>query len=242
MKKISYTLLGILLSLLLGCSKPDSHDKLIIGMSADYPPFEYKEGADFKGFDVDLASKIGLKLHKEIELKDLPYSSLLASLDAGQIDMVISSVTKNAAREKKFDLSKPYYFDEIAVIFPKNNPLNNASELEGKKVGCQLGSTMEMWAKEHIHEGKIVSMDLGPALVEALKAKQLDAVIMDASQAQAFTQKNAALSYFILGKADDGYAVVLKKGSSLLSDVNTILDQFQEDGTLEKLQQKWVTK
>ena len=95
----------ILLVCLFICQLMASPEKITVGLSADYPPFEFKQGEEIIGLDVDLAKEIGNQLGVEIEFKDMAFASLLSALNQGEIDMVISSVGPNEERRKNFDFS-----------------------------------------------------------------------------------------------------------------------------------------
>ncbi len=218
----------------------NSNNLLIVGVSADYPPFEFIENGEFKGLDIDLANLIGKHLNKKIEFKDLNYSYLFPALNAGQIDMAISTITFTNERSKNFDLSNPYYFADIAVIFNQDRLINKIADLNNKKVGVQFGSTMEMWAKALKEKISLISMDVTLQLIEALKSKQLDVVVLEEAQAKEFCKKNSKLGYLVVAKANNGYVVALKHGSKLLTEINRALSIIKEQGDFNKLNNKWL--
>ena len=232
-------MLAILIS---GCSddKEQAKNQLIVGVSADYPPFEFKQGEKFKGLDIDLANLIGEQLKKKIIFKDLAFSNLFTALNVGQIDLVISTVTFTQERNKNFDLSDPYYFTSLALIFRKDQPILKVSELHNKKIGAQLGSTMEMWVKDLFKDVQLVSMDLNTQLIEGLKSKQLDAIVIEYVQAKEFCKKNQDLGYIIAAKSDRGYVVAMKKNSKLLKPINKVLEHLKQHGKLAALENQWL--
>ncbi len=241
MKKILLTGLFSLVLSMTGCTESSNRpDKIVFATSATYPPFEYREYGEFKGFDIDLAKKIAEHLGKKAEFRDLQFSAVLPSLQTNQADAAIATITITDARKKKFDFSNPYYFEVLAVIFPKEKPIKTASELAGKKVGYQLGTVMEFWLKQHAPSAKLVAMDDNNQTIEALKAGHLDAVLLDGTQGYIFSQKKPGLSYRLIGQAKEGYGIVLKKGSPLLKEINKALQALKENGEIEKLQKKWL--
>jgi ABC-type amino acid transport substrate-binding protein len=242
-KKLLIQLL-ILISIILinSCSNDQtgSNNQLIVGVSADYPPFEFKEGEEFKGLDIDLAKLIGQELNKKIIFRDLGQSSLCAALNSGQVDLIISAFSFTKQRNKCLDLSNPYYFADIALIFRKDKPIQDIAELHHKKVGVQLGTTMEDWAIELFKDIKLITMDLNTQLIEALKSKQLDTVIIEYAQAREFCNKNKDLGYLVAAKSNNGYVVVMKKGSLLLPLINKAIDEIKQQGELLKLEKQWL--
>ena len=88
------------LCLFSGCS--DSHEgKLIMGTSADYPPFEFHmvtdDGKDvITGIDVSVGKQIAADMGKELEISDISFNNLLTALDKGEIDMIIAAMEERA--------------------------------------------------------------------------------------------------------------------------------------------------
>jgi polar amino acid transport system substrate-binding protein len=223
----------------MSCKKEKDENILVVGLSADYPPFEYREGNEIKGFDVDLAKFIAKELGKTVEFKDMTFASLFSALNAGQIDAIISMAVETPERAQNFSFSSPYFFDKLAVVYRTDHPVKTLEDLQSQKVGSQLGSVQEIWVKTHCTQSQSMTMDNTAHLIEALKSKHLNAVIIDLSQAAAYCNKNVMLGYSIIGEAG-GNCVVLKKGSSLLSVINAALKTLKEKGSLSELEKKWV--
>ena len=80
-------------------------DVLVVGVSPDYPPFEYTEDGKIVGFDIDFMHILGEKMGKKIEIKEMEFSSLIPSLNSGKINLIISSLSKNPEREKNVSFS-----------------------------------------------------------------------------------------------------------------------------------------
>ena len=87
--------------------------KIILGTSADYPPYEFHALVDGKdtivGFDIELAKEIAKDLGVELEIKDMSFDGLLAALVSGNVDMVISGMTPTEERRQNVDFSDIYY-------------------------------------------------------------------------------------------------------------------------------------
>jgi polar amino acid transport system substrate-binding protein len=225
---------------LTGCedSKPDP--VLTFAISAEYPPFEYIEKGQTKGFDIDLAQLIGEKLGLKVVFENMSFSTIFPMLESGQVDAAISTLTASPERRKQFDFSEIYYKSDLATIYKDTMPMKTVAALEGKKVACQLGSTMEQWLKAQVPRANSVAMDHGHQMIEALKAGHVDVVLLDEAQALIFTQKNTGLSYTIVAPADEGYAIAFKKGSIHKEAVNQALDALKAEGECKKLEDKWL--
>jgi polar amino acid transport system substrate-binding protein len=222
-----------------GCGEKKSSGKIKFGTCADYPPFEYYENGELKGFDIDIARIVAKEIGKEAEFEDMQFCSILASLQNDSLDAAISTITSTPERRKNFDLSRCYYAESIAAVYMKNEPHRNPDEMINVKVACQLGSTMEIWAKTNATAAQLVIMDNNGQIIEALKAGQVDCVLLDNVQAQSFCNVNPELAYNIVAKSDEGYAIIFKKQSDLREKVNAILKKLEQNGELKKLMKKW---
>ena len=107
-KSILIVLLGILIATLfltVSCSKEKAVPVLKVGTNAEYPPFEFKKGNEFKGIDMDLDKLIAQKLGMKLEMIDMDFDSLIPSLGAKKIDMASAAITITDARKKVIDFS-----------------------------------------------------------------------------------------------------------------------------------------
>lgn len=222
-----------------GC-KEKKDNQIIFGLSADYPPFEFYQNNTLKGFDVELATLIAQELKKEAKFEDMQFNAILAALQHDSIDAALSTITITEERKKSFDFSDPYYAESLSIVYLKKNPLKNKESLRKKKIGCQLGTTMEIWLKKHIPDGEIVLMNSNNQAVEALKTGHIQGVFIDSTQAVAFVEKNPELGYSFIAQSDEGYGVAMKKGSPLKEDIDRALKKLKDKGVLETLKKKWL--
>lgn len=239
MKTFSHIVIFFLSVFLGGCGDDKQDHRIKFATSADYPPFEYHENGEIKGFDIDLARFIGKELGKEVIFEDMRFGAILGALQSGSVDAAISTITTTEEREKNFDFSDSYYKESLAIVYPKDRPLVDKAQLSKKKIACQLGTTMEIWLKNHVLDAEISSMDNNGQAIEALKSGYVDGVFIDSIQARAFCQKNPKLYYSVIAQSDLGYAIVMQKGSPLKDKVNKILRHLEKEGVLEELRKKW---
>ncbi len=219
-------------------SKEDNKIKFVI--SADYPPFEYYENSEFKGLDIDIANLVAKSLGKEAVFENMRFSNILMAVNAGHVDAAISTITITEERQKNFDFSIPYHFDSIAVVFQKKAPITEKAQLQGKKIACQLGTTMEIWSNENITDAFVIAMNSNSPAIEALKIGHVDAVVMDAAQAIVFSEKSPDLHYSIIGESKDGYGIAFKKGSKLKVKIDGALRTLEKEGKIQKIRDKWL--
>lgn len=222
------------------CEKKDDADFLHFATAAEYPPFEYSDHGEIKGFDIDLAKLIAKELGKKAVFDNMQFSTVLPAISSGQDDIAIATISVTDARKVNFDFSEPYYFEGMASVYHSEQPITTPSQLKGKKVAVQLGSIMEIWLRENYPQIEITALDNNNQAVEALIAGHVDVVLMGGAQGKIFSKKNARLSYSVIAKADHGYALAVKKGSPLTIQINKALQKLRANGEIQKLEHKWL--
>ncbi|ETA81968.1 transporter substrate-binding domain-containing protein [Youngiibacter fragilis] len=215
--------------------------KLILGTSADYPPFEFHKSINGKdtivGFDIEIAKEIAKDLGVTLEIKDLKFDGLLAALDQGTVDIVIAGLTPTEDRAKSVDFSIQYYSADQSVVIRESDKgtLTTAESLKGKTIAVQKGSVQEEAAKT-VEGATILSLGKISDLILALKSKRADAAIIEAPVAESNVKENADLiiSTITVKKDPEGKVAALKKGSAdLVAEVNKTLERIIADKTLE---------
>ncbi|VEB37141.1 substrate-binding periplasmic protein [Legionella cherrii] len=243
MKQLFFVILigfALLVSFCYARIPKESIQYIHFAVAAEYPPFEYNDHGEIKGFDIDLARLIAKKLGKEAFFDSMQFSSILPALSSGQVDAAISTITITEQRKKNFDFSEPYYFESMAAVFPENKPIKNVQQLAGKKIAVQLGSTMEIWLKQNVPNANLLVMDNNNQTIAALKASHADLVLLDGVQGAVFSQKNPGLSFAVIAQSDDGYGLALKKNSELTQKINQVLHEIEQTGELSALKKKWL--
>lgn len=253
--KIIGSLLLILSQCLSACQTP-LHPTLIMATSADYPPFSFRKDRAVVGLEKDLAQAIADRLGYELVIQDMDFSSVIPALQSGHADFVMAGMTATSERKKNIDFSSVYYLNSFALVTQAQTQIHSDEDLKNKIVGVQLGSTMEKVAKKqatHITGLKVLSLGKISTLVEELKTKRVDAIVMEKAQGIAFAKANSSLRYQILPgwtlNADDGYAIAFSKDpgafgkdTQLKERVDQVLAQLKQDGSLAQITEKWLGK
>ncbi|PPE03512.1 ABC transporter substrate-binding protein [Holospora curviuscula] len=238
-KCLLLSLLSIETLCIIGCtSKKNSQlsQNITVVTCADYPPFEYYTAErNLEGFDIELIQLIAKILKKKVHFEVLEFSGILAALETHRADVGIATISITQERQKQFKFSKPYYTQVLYALFRKGD----SKKFSGKILGCQMGTTMEDWIKIHHPKEQCVIMDENLPLVEALKAKKIDLIVLDAYQAKEFCQMNPELQRVPLGKSTSSYGIVFPKNSVLCEAVNAALEELEQSGALQKLKYKY---
>ncbi len=146
-------------------SKIKAKGRLVVGINADFAPFEFHtmiNGKDtIAGFDLDMAKDIAKDMGVELELKELSFDALLTTLQSGQVDVIISGLSATAERRKTVDFSIPYYKGEQVALTTKGNlaKFNSFSDLKDKKIGVQLSSLQDRLMNTLLPDGKYTKIE-----------------------------------------------------------------------------------
>ena len=231
--------------------------KLIVGTNAEFPPFEYKEGSEVTGFDIDLIKAYGAYANVEIEIQDMEFDAALAGVNTGKVDVAIAGITANDARREVMSFSNGYYSSNQVVVVNNDSTtlttLTTEAEileaLKNKNIGCQRGTTGqyyiegdEDWGFSGIAGADAKLYDNAPTALQALKNKQVDAVIIDEAPAKSIVDSKFSTSLTVLSTAltSEEYAIAVKKGNTeLVESLNAFLAAYKANGEYDKLIKKY---
>ena len=241
-KLVSAMLIMVLaMAMLSGCGK--KQDKLVMATNAAFPPYEYVEGEDFKGIDVEIAGEIAKKLGMELEIQDVEFDSIIAGVQGGKFDMGMAGMTVTDERKESVNFSDSYATAIQVVIVAENSDIKSVDDITEKtKIGVQQGTTGHIYASDDYGEDAVVPFNKGADAVQALKTGKVDCVIIDNEPAKAFVKANDGLKILETEYVTEQYAIcVAKNNEELLEKINTALKELQDDGTIDKIVAKYIS-
>lgn len=233
--------LGLALTMVIaGMAGCGQKEKLTMGTNAGFPPFEYKEGTEIVGIDVEIAKEIAKELGQELEISDMEFASVVPSVQSGKVDLGIAGMTIKPERLEQVDFSDTYYKASQLVIVKKDSAIT-AADLNGKKIGVQDGTTGDDYASETYGSSNVSKYPTGMDAVMALTSDKIDAVIIDSYTAKALAKKNEGIKVLADELTSEEYAIAVKKGNTeLLEKINKVLKRLKEDGSIDKFTDQFV--
>ncbi len=243
-KLISVLLVAMLMaSVLVGCGSGSDDNVLRVGTNAEFPPFEYVgEDGQPDGFDIALIKAIGEKIGYEVVVENMEFASLVGAIGT-KIDVAIAGMTIDEERLQSVDFSDPYYDAIQYVIVPEGSDIDSAEDLEGKKIGVQLGTTGD-YAVEEIEGATAAQYNKGVDAVNDLLNGRVDCVIIDKNPALVFEAEYEGIVALPGDQFDFGveqYAIALPKGDTeLANEINQALKELKEDGTYDALVKQYI--
>jgi ABC-type amino acid transport substrate-binding protein len=220
---------------------------LRVGLDASYPPFENidEETKEIFGLDVDLAREIGRRLDAEVEIVNISFDGLYDALTADKVDALVSGLPYDDRMTEDVAYSIAYFnAGQVLVVRQDNATIEETRDLAGRSLAVEWGSTADMEARELAKKLPDLALKLYPSAQDALAALQggeSDAALVDAISAYQFIGQEGDLEAVGRPLTEELYVIAVRPQSrKLLSQINGILLEMREDGTLETLQVKWL--
>jgi len=183
MKKLLSIILSITMLLSMGTvafadgvDGPMQKAKLTVGINAEFPPFEYYEGEELKGFDIDLMNYIGERIGFDIEFVNMSFDKLIPAVVNGEVNCAISAITITKERESVIDYSNPYLIanvtykdgedwakskEKYAIVFPSMDKTSIKSSVTPEEfVYSQINIAIEELRDNHTIEKLVEKYNL----------------------------------------------------------------------------------
>jgi polar amino acid transport system substrate-binding protein len=249
MKRSSIVMIIILAAAMLLSACASQSQKLVIGTSADYPPYEsIDEAGNFVGFDMDLIREVGKRIDMEIEIKDMPFDSLIAAVQEGKIDGVIAAMQTSPERLEKVDFSTGYHTQKDAFLVAGDSTLvlNTPQDAAGYSIGVQTGTLQEKWAVDNLiplgtTEEQIFRYERVEQGALDVKNGRIEMLFINADPAAALAEQEGLKVALVSGETVTGaQAIAVQKGNTeLLDKINQALADLEKEGFIQQLQDKW---
>lgn len=215
-----------------------------IAIPTDFPPYGFV-GTDLKpqGLDIDVANYIAAKLGVKVELLPVTTANRIPYLQTRKADLVISTLGKNAEREKVIDFTVAYSPFYIAVFGPKTTAAKAPTDLSGKSISVTRGSIDDMeLTKVAPPAAEVRRFEDNNSTVAAYVAGQVQLIATSAQVAGAMMSKNPQLAteYKFVLKDSPNYIGVGKGEDKLRLKVNEIIMEGRRNGDLDKIAMKWL--
>lgn len=235
--------LTMTVSLFAGCGSDSGDDKkLTMATNATFPPYEYVEGGEIVGIDAEIADAIAKELGMELEIADVEFDSIVAGVQSGKYDMGMAGMTVDPERQKSVNFSDSYATGVQVVIVKEGSPIQTVDDLSSEtKIGVQQGTTGAQYAADDYGQDAVVNFNKGADAVQALVTDKVDCVIIDREPAKSFVAANEGLKILETEYAVEDYAIcVAKDNEELLDKINDALAKLKENGTIDKIIQKYI--
>lgn len=215
---------------------------LTMATNAYFPPYEYYEGDAIVGIDAEIAAAVAEKLGLELKIEDMEFDSIITAVTAGKADMGLAGMTVTEERKQNVNFSDSYATGIQAVVVPEDSDIASVDDLEGKKIGVQLGTTGDIYCSDDYGEENVEKFNKGNDAIMALVTGKVDAVVIDNEPARSYVAANEGLKILETEYAVEDYAAcIAKENTALLDAINGALAELKADGTLEQIVGKYIS-
>jgi len=236
LKFTAAAVLGFAASVGTAAAKP-----LIVAVDTAFVPFEFKQGDEYVGFDIDLWDLIANELDVEYELRPMDFSGILPALQTDNVDVALAGITITEERQKAIDFSDGYYDSGFLLMVPVDSDINSPDDLANKTLALKTGTSAAQYAQDNFTE---TTLRLFPNIDNAyleLQTGRVDAAMHDTPNVLYYIKSAGGGRVKTVGEQmlAHEYGVAFPKGSKLVEPVNEALAKIKEDGRYEEIYVKW---
>ena len=206
---------------------------LTVSTNVPFEPWEFKKGDKIVGVDISIAEEIAKKLGVPLEVQDVSFDALTLELNNGKCDMAIAAMSATDEKRKSVDFSDPYFSTDQAILVKNGSGIEKAADLQGKKIGAQLGTTGHSYCSDKYDT---VTYNSPTDAVMDLVNNQIDAVVIDYFPAKRQAEKNKN-EIKILDELlfSEEYRIAFPKGSNKLRKIaNDIIADLKASNFVER--------
>ncbi len=216
-------------------------EKLIMVTEAGFAPYEFYDGEEIVGVDVEIAKKIAEKTGKELEIKDTDFDSLINEVKTGKADFAAAGLSITPERLEEVDFSIEYAVSKQVIVVKNESNAETIDDFNGKKVAVQLGTIADLVLSDENPEVELVQHKKYLLAVEDLKADKVEAIVLDSLPAQEIVAKNPEFKILEKELLVDKYGIAVQKGNKeLLDDINAVLKELMDNGKIEDYTVKFL--
>ena len=216
---------------------------LVVGTSADYPPFQFHTQVDGQdtivGVEISIVQYIADDLGVDLKIVDMDFNALVVSLAQGDFDIVASTMRPTEKRRESVDFSNAWHQNQNVLVVRKGEEDNYSTpeDLAGHKVAAQTGASQYDTAVEYAGEANVVGLNKVQNMILEVKTGKVDAVLLESLVAQAYAANNDDLSVVDVGfeKAMENASLGVQKGNEdFVEYLNEKIAEMTEKGLIEQ--------
>ena len=215
-----------------------------VAIPQDFPPFG-SLGTDLKlqGYDIDMANLVAHELGVKVDLVPVTSTNRIPFLTTGKVDLVISSLGKNAERAKVIDFTQAYAPFPKSVYGAKDMVIKGPADLAGKTIGVTRGSTEDLALTQVAPASATIKRyEDNNATAQSYLTGQVQLVTLGNIVANAVNERTKLRQMDVKFAVEDTpcYVGVAKGEAALLQKIDAIISKAKADGRLNTMSQRWM--
>ncbi|MCL2694884.1 MAG: ABC transporter substrate-binding protein [Clostridiales bacterium] len=240
MKKLSLVLVVLLVAALVlagcGTKTPDTPvTPLIMATEAGFAPYEYLDGTEIVGVDVDIAREIAAELGRELVISDMAFDVIIDAVRAGKADFGAAGMSITEERAELVDFSIEYAVSKQVLVVLADSDYTGPADFVGKIVAAQEGTVAHFYAADEIDDLTVLPCKKYFEAVNHLRTGRVDAIVMDVLPALELVRLNEGLVILDEELFTDSYAFCVNKGNTeLLAVINRVMQRLLDAGKIDE--------
>jgi polar amino acid transport system substrate-binding protein len=216
--------------------------------------WEINDPATGEGFESAVAYAVAEELgftEDEVQWTVVPFN-LSFRPGPKTFDFDINQISVTDDRDRAVDFSDSYYDVNQALVAREGTPITNAKsldDLEQYQLGAQIGTTSLGYIEDEIQPEKDPRIyDTSNDVVAGLNARQIDGIVVDLPTAFFLVGAEEVKNGTVVGQFEgaggeqEHFGMLFEEGNTLRDCVNQALAQLKSDGTLDRIQQEWLSE
>lgn len=250
-KILTSVIAGMMIVAAAGCGggneAPSGEKVYVVATDTTFAPFEFQDGNDFVGIDMDLLAAIAEDQGFEYKIDVLGFNAAVQALEVGQCDAVIAGMSITDARKEKFDFTEPYFDSGVVMAIAKdNNDITSYEDLKGKNVAVKTGTEGYTFAEsvKDKYGFNLVTFDDSANMYEDVKIGNSAALFEDYPVVGYAISQDVGLKIVTEKEQGSSYGIAVKKGENaeLLKMLNDGLANVKENGKYDEIIDKYIAE
>ena len=234
-KMLSVLVACVLLCTLMGGCSGKKKDTLVMATEAGFRPYEYYEGEEVVGVDVDIAREIAAEMGAELVIENMEFSSIIPAVKSGKADFGAAGISISEERATQVDFTIEYATSKQVILTVEGSDIMVDTDLDGKTVGVQLGTVADLALEEDYPNVTLQQYNKYFEAAGDLLAGRIDAIVLDALPAAEIAKMDPSLVIREKELFTDVYAFCVQKDNTeLLETINKVMQRLLDEGKIEE--------
>jgi ABC-type amino acid transport substrate-binding protein len=220
------------------------YGEMRIGVDASYPPFAVATADDLFGLEIDLGEALAERVGIPVRFINMGYDGLYDSLRADQVDLVIATLQIDLLRTADVRYTRPYFNNGLVLVSPAESDIKSMSDLGGRKLAYEFGSDADQQARlwsRRILPFETQPYELPEYALDAVRSGLADAALIDAASVRLYLREHHDWQTQYHYVTDALFVIPMRIDRvETWAAVNDALQSLADDGTLDKIIQRWL--
>ncbi|CCM76825.1 glutamine ABC transporter substrate-binding protein GlnH [Rhizobium mesoamericanum] len=214
---------------------------LVVATDTAFVPFEFKQGDQYVGFDIDLWDAVAKDIGVSYSLQPMDFNGIIPALQTKQVDVGLAGITIKDERKKVIDFSDGYYDSGFLLMVPTDSKIAGPADLKGKTLAIKTGTSAADYAKANFKDTELRQFPNVDNAYMELQTGRVDAAMHDTPNVLYYIKTAGAGKVKAVGEQmmAQQYGIAFPKGSELVAKVNASLAKLKDNGTYTAIYKKW---